>query len=94
MDILANLATQAASRVVVKTSITPETVIFDARDTSPSLLDVLGVKANVRVYAANGSLLFEYGEPAPTDAIRAAIYYGAAALVGFALVATLARAMR
>lgn len=81
-------------RVIVKTSITPATVVYDARDTAPGWLELLGVKTTVVAVDAAGRVVAELGEPAPTNYALAVAFWTAAAVLGFVVVAAAARALR
>lgn len=81
-------------RVIVKTSITPPATVYNARDTAPGLLELLGVKTHVVAVDDAGAVVAELGEPAPTDYVTAAVIWTTVAVLGFLVVAAAARALR
>ena len=81
-------------RVIAKTSISPAVTVYDARAVDPGFLELLGVKTHIVAVDADGRVVAELGEPAPTDWPTAAVLWGVAALIGFLGVALLARAIR
>lgn len=102
LDVLLTAATSRAElaarerglRVVVKTSITPAVTVYDARDTAPGLLEALGIKTHIVAVTADGVVVSELGEPAPTELGKAAVYFGTLAILGFLLVVLASRALR
>lgn len=87
-------AQQRGLRVIAKTSITPALTVYDARDTAPGLLERLGIKTHVVAVTADGVVVTELGEPAPTDVALAVVFWSTAAILGFLVVALAARALR
>ena len=81
-------------RVVVKTSISPAVTVYDARDTAPGWLELLGVSTSIVAVDAAGRVVAELGEPAPTNYPLAVAFWTAAAVLGFVVVAAAARALR
>ena len=98
VDVLADRAFAIAAskgvQVRVKTNVTPEVVMYDAADLSPSLLAKIGVKYRVTIVDGNGNTLASYGEPVSFNpvlfvALGAALFF-AVTLIG----ATIARVVR
>jgi hypothetical protein len=87
-------ARERGLRVVVKTSITPAATVYDARDVAPGVLERLGIKTHVIAVTDDGTVVSELGEPAPTNPLLAAAVWATAAVLGFLVVAALARALR
>jgi len=86
LDALAGTAFRYAASegvtVVAESNLTPSPVtLFDARDTAPSLLDVLGVRVHVVAKTQDGKTLAEYGEPVSFNPALALIY-GAVLVLG------------
>jgi hypothetical protein len=81
-------------RVIAKTSITPAVTVYDARDTAPGFLELLGIRTHIVAVDENGLVVAELGEPAPTDPAKAVLMWGALALLGAVVVALAARALR
>lgn len=80
--------------VVAESNVSPPVTLFDARDSSPSLLDLLGVKLHVVAKTQDGKTLAEYGEPVSFNPFLA-LLYGAVLVLGvIAVGATVSRALR
>lgn len=87
----------AASRGVqvrLKTNVSPEVVLYDAAETSPTLLEALGFRASLRLVDRDGKTLTTIGEPVSFNPVLA-VAYGAAIFFAVTLIgATLARLTR
>lgn len=69
--------------VSVKTNLGPEIPVSGGEGSG--LLDALGIRAAVIVRDRSGRRIAGYGEPPATDPIKAALVFGLAGLIGFAL---------
>jgi hypothetical protein len=100
-DLLAALAQSAYSaaqnsgvRVTLETNITPPATIYDAADTRPSVLDMLGIKAYVKVATSDGRPLAEFGEPVAFNPFLAVAYATVLVLGVVAFGAVVSRVLR
>lgn len=101
-DLLASLSQQAfrvAARegvtVTASSNVSPSPVtLYDARDSTPSLLDVLGIRVHVVAQTADGKVLAEYGEPVQFSPLLAVIYGAVIVLGVVAFGATVSRLLR
>lgn len=87
LDTLTEKAFDVAARegvtVVAESNILPSSVtLYDARDTSPSLLDALGIRTHVVARTDDGRVLAEYGEPVSFNPLLA-LLYGSVVVLGF-----------
>jgi hypothetical protein len=89
-DLIASLISDVSKsqgiRLVAGSNITPEFTLYDASDTSQSLLDTLGIRSYARVIDKNGNVLASYGDGQSFNLVLAAAYWSFAALAIFAIV--------
>jgi len=72
-DYLARIASQGGVTVTVSSNVTPRVVVYDARSTEPTLLDLLGIKTHIVARTSDGRILAEYGVPVAPDYVLAAL---------------------
>ena len=73
IDTLYSLAAQSGVQVIAESNVSPPIVLFDASDTSPTLLDLLGIRPHVTVKTSDGKVLAEYGHAEPRNYLLVAL---------------------